>query len=341
MGNIFLKCLRLVPIAIFPLWIAACSSDDTPSAGPEDPNDENTQTTSVTLNLNLKFDASLSEEQTTTRVPSSSDYKQRFIVEVYRNREVVTRKVEVKDIVITGSVNVPVSIELSAKEYQVVAWADYVSASNSDADLYYNTTNLIPIVPVSDTYVGNVEYKDAFSATVKADLTSFNGQEDASASMDVLLSRPVARYSLTATDVAAFLRRIAAGKVTGTTFTARITYTSYLSVGYNVYDDVPKQSLKDQSYTTTFSLPESSVSELELGFDYVFVNSGEAVQVPVTIEILDEQQKVAATTSTRISCERGKVTAVSGRFLTTDANGGVNIDPEYDGKVNVDLGTLK
>lgn len=341
MENIFLKCVRLLPMAVFPLWIAACSSDDTPSAEPGNPGEENTQTTSVTLNLNLKFDASLSEEQATTRVPSSTDYKQRFIVEIYRNREVVTRKVEVKDITAAESVSVPVTVELQAKEYQVVAWADYVSASNPEADLYYNTEKLIPIVPVSDTYVGNVEYKDAFSATAKADLTSYNGQENASADMDVLLSRPVARYTLTATDVAAFLRRVSSGKITGTTFTARITYTSYLSVGYNAYDDVPKQSLKDQSYTTTFSLPESGTTELELGFDYVFVNSGEEVQVPLTIETLDEQQQVVATTSTRISCERGKVSAISGRFLTTDASGGVNIDPEYDKKVDVDLGTLK
>lgn len=333
MGNIISRYLRFVPMAVFSLGMIACSSDE-----PENPDEDSTN---VTLNLNLKLDASQSEEQKAVYTPSSSDYKQRFIVEIYQNREVVTREVEVKDISAAGSVSVPVSVKLPPKEYQVVVWADYVSASNPDADLYYNTENLIPIVPVSDTYTGNAEYKDAFSATVKADLTSYEGKENASVDMDVLLSRPVVRYSLTTTDVAAFLRRVASGKITGTVFTARITYTSYLSVGYNVYDDVAKQSLKDQSYTTTFSLPESGTTELELGFDYIFVNAGEEIQVPLTIEILDEQQQVVASTSTSISCERGKVSAMRGRFLTTDVDGGISIDPDYDKSVSVDLGTLK
>lgn len=42
----------------------------------------------------------------------------------------------------------------------------------------------------------------------------------------------------------------------------------------------------------------------------------------------------------RIPCERGKNTTVRGNFLTSDANGGIGIDPDYDGDLEVDLGEL-
>ena len=339
MENIFLKGLGLLLVAVLSIGTAGCSSDNDPADTPDNPNNaDETEATNVSLNVNLNFSVPISERETLSRVPTESGLKQRFIVEAYRNRQVAARKVELTDIQTQADASVTVSLDLPAKEYRIVVWSDFVEASGSD--YYYQTQNLIPVLPASESYVGNVEYKDAYSASAEVDLTEYNGSESPSASVSMALSRPLARYSLTATDVAAFLRRIASGKVTGSTFTARVTYTSYFSVGYNAYDDVPKQSLKNVAYTTTFRTPEADATELDLAFDYVFVNSGEISQIPLKIEILDEQNNVIAVASTRVTCERDKQTTVRGRFLTTDANGGVNIDPDFDGKINIDLGPL-
>ncbi len=339
MENIFLKSLGLLLVAVLSVGTAGCSSDNEPTDTPNNPNgSDETEATSVSLNVNLNFSVPMSERETLSRVPTESGLKQRFIVEAYRNRQVAARKVELTDIQTQADASISVNLDLPAKDYRIVVWSDFVEASGND--YYYQTQSLIPVLPAGESYIGNVEYKDAYSASEEVNLTAYNGSESPSASVSMALTRPLARYSLTATDVAAFLRRVASGKVTGNTFTARVTYTSYFSVGYNAYDDVPKQSLKNVAYTTTFQTPESDATELDLAFDYVFVNSDETSQIPLKVEILDEQSNVVAVTSTRVTCERGKQTTMRGRFLTTDANGGVNIDPDFDGQINIDLGPL-
>ena len=78
-----------------------------------------------------------------------------------------------------------------------------------------------------------------------------------------------------------------------------------------------------------------------LGFDYVLTDAGETVSIPVELEILNEKNEVLARTAAfRIPCERGKNITVRGNFLTSDANGGIGIDPDYDGDLEVDLGEL-
>ena len=118
-------------------------------------------------------------------------------------------------------------------------------------------------------------------------------------------------------------------------------YSDYLPTGYNLWDDVPKNSLMYMEYKVAFERPADGTKELILGFDYVLTDAGETVSIPVELEILNEKNEVLARTAAfRIPCERGKNTTVRGNFLTSDANGGIGIDPDYDGDLEVDLGEL-
>ena len=152
--------------------------------------------------------------------------------------------------------------------------------------------------------------------------------------------RPVARYELVAKDVATFLNKLSTGGLKGESFTARVKYSDYLPTGYNLWDDVPKNSLMYMEYKVAFERPADGTKELKLGFDYVLTDAGETVSIPVELEILNEKNEVLARTAFRIPCERGKNTTVRGNFLTSDANGGIGIDPDYDGDLEVDLGEL-
>lgn len=49
-------------------------------------------------------------------------------------------------------------------------------------------------------------------------------------SLDMELKRPVARYELVANDVAKFLKRFDDGTLSGSSFTVRLKYISYLNV---------------------------------------------------------------------------------------------------------------
>ena len=230
-------------------------------------------------------------------------------------------------------------MKLHARNYRILVWADYVNAETPEQGLVYDAGNLAFILPTGK-YIGNSRYKDVFAASTTADLTSFRNHWGAETSLDVELYRPVARYELVAKDVATFLNKLSTGGLKGESFTARVKYSDYLPTGYNLWDDVPKNSLMYMEYKVAFERPADGTKELQLGFDYVLTDAGETVPIPVELEILNEKNEVLARTAFRIPCERGKNTTVRGNFLTSDINGGIGIDPDYDGDLEVDLGEL-
>lgn len=263
----------------------------------------------------------------------------RFIVEAYdRNREVVSRQViydkdlEAKEFV------VPVTMRLHATRYRLVVWSDYVRVSEPEAQLYYDASSLTPVIN-NGNYRGNTDAKDAFSGYTDVDLLPYADQWNARVDARVTLARPMGRYEVIATDVEAFKRRLAEGTVNGTSFTARIKYSGYLAVGYNCYDQVRKHSLNYMQYTRTLNLNTDETSML-LGFDYLFVAPDESLDIPVEIEIVNENSETVSRSAVTIPLALNRNVTVKGRFLTSTADGGLNIDPGYDGDVSIDIGTI-
>ena len=125
----------------------------------------------------------------------------------------------------------------------------------------------------------------------------------------------------------------------GSKFTARIKYSGYLSVGYNCYDQIRKHSLNYMSYNTAIKLPASDPT-VSLGFDYIFIAPDESLDVPVEIEVVNENNEAVSRSVIKLPLQRNMNTTVKGRFLTSTADGGLQIDPGYDGNVTVDIGTI-
>lgn len=302
----------------------------------------------LTLNLDLNLPEQGNEEESSVRVSANTDYLHRFIVEVYLNRQPVARQVFVENITDRTHLSLPVDMQLHAREYQLVVWKDYVSAETPEEDLHWNTQSLVPVIPNRASHTGNTEYKDVFVGTTSLDLSAYADQWEAEVEQDVALQRPVARYELIATDVDKFLQRIADGEVSGERFTARIKYSGYLPVGYNVLDDVPKHSLMYMQYNTSFDVPEEGTDELRVGFDYVFVSNEGSASVPMEIEIVNENNVTVANSVLNVPLERGKNTVWTGEFLTGDDQGGqgggdepgededgIGIDPDYDNETDL------
>ena len=332
--------LYILPQCTFLLFIIllvnGCSLHEEPEMTPE--GELGVDPTAVTLNLNLAMNLSLAENApiTITRA-SETKYLRRFIVEAYLDRQVAARQTVYEEDFNRASLSV--SMKLHARNYRILVWADYVNAETPEQGLVYDAKNLAFILPAGK-YIGNSRYKDVFAASAMADLTSFRNHWGAETSLDVELYRPVARYELVAKDVATFLNKLSTGGLKGESFTARVKYSDYLPTGYNLWDDVPKNSLMYMEYKVAFERPADGTKDLQLGFDYVLTDAGETVPIPVELEILNEKNEVLARTAFRIPCERGKNTTVRGNFLTSDINGGIGIDPDYDGDLEVDLGEL-
>lgn len=294
--------------------------------------------TAVTLNLNLSMNLSLAERTpvTVTRA-SETKYLHRFIVEAYLDRQMAARQTVYEEDF--NLANLSVSMKLHARNYRILVWADYVNAETPDEGLVYDAENLAFILPAGK-YIGNSRYKDVFAASTMVDLTSYRDNWGAETELSVELYRPVARYELVTKDVETFLHKLTTGSLSGESFIARVKYSDYLPTGYNLWDDVPKNSLMYMTYNVSFQRPADGTKELRLAFDYLMVGGGEAASTPVELEIVNEKNEVLARSILNIPCERGKNTVVRGNFLTSDVNGGIGINPDYDGDVEVDLGEL-
>ena len=333
-----------------PFLMAACTLHEEPELTADgelgvDPTEVNVE---VNLTLDLNLPEQGNEENSSARVSANTDYLHRFIVEAYLNRQPVARQVFVESITDRTHLSLPVSMKLHARSYQLVVWKDYVSAETPQEDLHYNTQSLVPVIPNRASHTGNTEYKDVFVGTTSLDLSAYTDQWGAVVELDVALQRPVARYELIATDVDKFLQRIADGEVSGERFTARIKYSGYLPVGYNVLDDTPKHSLMYMQYNTSFDVPEEGTDELRVGFDYVFVSNEGSASVPMEIEIVNENNVTVANSVLNVPLERGKNTVWTGEFLTGDDQGGqgggdepgededgIGIDPDYDNETDL------
>ena len=58
------------------------------------------------------------------------------------------------------------------------------------------------------------------------------------------------------------------------------------------------------------------------------------------IEILNENNESVSRSAVTLPIGRNMNTVVRGRFLTSTADGGLNIDPGFDGDITIDMGTL-
>ena len=188
----------------------------------------------------------------------------------------------------------------------------------------------------SETYRANNEYKDALCAKTDIDLGEYREEWGAQITTDIELKRPVARYELVANDVTKFLKRIEAGTVKGETFTLKVKYNTYLNMGYNVLERLPRHGLMYLQYQRTIRLKDLKDKDtFPLVFDYVFAADDVMTRIPVTLEIVDGSKKMVAATTFNISVYGGKHSTTTHNFLTADPDGGIDFDPSYDGEEEI------
>lgn len=293
---------------------------------------------STDLSINLDITSVI---QQSTRAEAVAHH--RFIVEAYWENKVVARQ-EFYEAIIPGrtQLNLPLSLKLNARKYQLAIWSDYVTPTEVENkyNFYFYTEALSKIRSV-DSYKGNLKYKDAFYGSTTLDLTGYRDQWNAEVSADIQMKRPMARYELIATDVAKFLKRLKDKEIIGNEFTATIKYDSYLPLGFNALTGKVGHSLMYIQYAKAFTTPVEGTEELSIGFDQLFVN-GEGSFVPVSIEITDRKNKVIARMKgLKVPYEQDHNTTIRGSFLTSNPDPGINFDPDFDGDINVDLDRIK
>ena len=159
------------------------------------------------------------------------------------------------------------------------------------------------------------------------------------------MQRPVGKYKFISTDIEEFKSKIIATKginnntnrsaeniVNLSDYKVYFRYNGYFPTNYNILTSKPIDSKAGIYYIS--DIRQLNDSEVELGFDYAFVNGTEST-LSISFEIHDAENKIIAHSSPiNVPIVRGKQTIVKSKFLTSDMSGGVAIIPDYDGEFN-------
>ncbi len=223
---------------------------------------------------------------------------------------------------------------LSAKDYTLAIWCDIVEETDG-SDNYFYTGGKLSYITHLEPYEGSTEIKSTFSGVVDLELSTYQGSWFGSHSCSVALERPQAMYEIISTDLEAF-RSEQGASANFDDYKVKVTYEGYMPYGYNVLTDKPNEAKSGVSYECKMEI--LSDDEVRLAFDQVFVNHAEST---VTISFSVENEigdVVAGVSSKEVTLNRNVKSVITGEFLTSDYEPGININPEFDGEFNVTIG---
>lgn len=340
------RLVTYFPVLAAAFLFAGCDVHEFPE--PEPPVIDETR-----ISLSLEFDLSLPlfkelEYDPTgglrTRASSSDDYRLRYIVQAFPAENGSGEdRVPLRTWTITrvdpASPDTTLVLDIPARTSRILVWTD---VSDSDgSDLHYITDSFSEIrLPDRNNHRGATELRQAF----RGDLQLVSGQTEGIVRME----RPMAKYRFVTNDFDRFISNVArqrGGSLSGgapdlavalSDYYVRFIYPRYMASSLNMFTNRPADSWIGVTYTS--SIRPIDGTQAEMGFDYVFVNTHET-SVNVGLEVVEHStgEVVARIPSIDIPLTRSKLTTVRGPFLTTKAEGGAGIDPDYDGDFDIEI----
>jgi hypothetical protein len=249
-----------------------------------------------------------------------------------------------------------VNLSLTPGEWILLVWADFTDPVTQFE--YYNCTDFSDI-HINETmgHTGGNDYRDAYSGSANINIgTSKDDDEE----VIINMTRPMAKYRIVTTDLNEFMEmqlksqsdsnEFGAQSISAaqkeifdfSKYTIRILYTGYMPSAYNIFYDTPSNAITEAYYDG--KITKISDSEAEIGFDYIFVDTNDAF-VSLAIGVYDnEGNLISRTPSYDIPLQRGNITTVLGKFLTTasssSGNGSydfIGVDPTFSDTLIIQL----
>ena len=269
----------------------------------------------------------------------------RYVIDLYR--VTASHSVFVERRVLFADVDDPnpqaiTTFDVSATKYKVLVWCDYVQDDVREA-WYYNTDDLRKIVYSDITVVDNND-KDVFTNMCSVDYSEYYYLEGEYEMVeDIELERPKGRFKVITTDMDDYIKN---GSDIND-ITAVVTYTQYVSAGYNVEEQKPNYFEPTRTFISKARIDEDE--KLELCYDYVFVN-GKQTNVKLhfyfykgEVTVNDDGsvlgEEISHWTGIVVPLKRNMETIVEGRMLTTNfGTGGFGIDPDFEDEIVIPWG---
>lgn len=301
--------------------------------------------------VHLQFDTlmPLYRNITVTQTKSSNEdvamtgdaYDVRYIINAYPNENgAVSRTLDTSFVFTRDGVDIldyTAQIELEGGDYTLLVWCDYVEQGTC-ADNFYNTADFTRLYLAGDEHIGGTDFRDAFRGSCQSIVNvPVSASDTLSQVVEIRMGRPMAKYKFISTDYRQFLiyatrqAKVKASDISG--YTIAFKYSGYMPHQFNMFTNKPS----DSKTGVTYRCPIDALGENEalLGFDYVFVNGNES-SVQVALQVEDNMGNVIADIGTiDVPLVRSKVTEVRGAFLTSNAQGGIGVDPGFDDEYNI------
>lgn len=273
--------------------------------------------------------------------------KMRYIVRAYNKgnfSKFVDEFVFIRDV--NANFDCNLHLELLPGEYDLYVWSDLFEIDESQS--FYDPANFLSLALINTPYVANTEWRDAFRGETQLDITGFIN--DMGKTEVVEMRRPMAKFELVTTDLSEFLDRetqrinslqsnankAPTVKAQVNDYKVRIHYSGYLPSVYSVLDDRLVDSEVGKYFTTI--IEPLNDQEASIGFDYVLINDIDRASVAIQVEVLTlSDERVALSYMVSVPLRRDHHTILRSPFMTIENEGGVYIDPDFDGDYNIIL----
>lgn len=216
--------------------------------------------------------------------------------------------------------------------YNIIVWAQLLE--HSEAAPFYDPTYFSRIHIIPENYEGSTNYRDGFRGKLTLDATTPVIEERV-----VQMKRPMGKFELVTTDLSEFLDRETrirglSTRASADDYRVVISFPMYYPNSYNAMDDNLENSTTGVAFETAMTV--TGTSEASLGFEYVMLNNiaDGGVQTRIDVYRLNGT-RVAGSSTFTIPMRRNHHTILRGAFLSMEGNGGVGIDPGFNGDHNV------
>ena len=236
-------------------------------------------------------------------------------------------------------------LQLPEGEYTLMVWADFVKKSTTSHH-FYNPDNFSEIM-LHGEHKANTDLRDAFRGTQAVEVFARSAETE---KIVINMERPLAKFTVVTTDLLEFFEREeeAARKraesrgeeyngrgINLSDYNVVFYYSGFMPSAYSMFTDKPIDSKTGVQFHS--KLEQISNEEARMGFDYVMVNGTDA-SVMVTLGLLDaEGNAVSMSDEINVPLNRSVNTVIRGRFLMQEANGGIGIDPDFEGDYNIEI----
>lgn len=257
-----------------------------------------------------------------------------FVVEIHKddlNGEPVTRR-EIGTLKSTdGSSSVELNEQLAPGHYKVVAWAVCSEDANGSGCLF--SLSDLSNIRYNKGYNGCSDKKECYE--VRFDMNLSEDEQDSKAEFTNEMHCPMGSVEIIATDLDEFAKQMASQGTSLGDYYITWNFDLYFPVGYNVLTGLPNKAETQVSFKS--EIESLSETEASVGFDYIFVN-GEESRVTITLALYDRNNKLLNVYSDiAVNLKRGETTVIRGEYLTKRKGSGVEINPGFDGNIDIVL----